>query len=879
MPYHLRGNLHQAVGFITFSLATMALAQPGQVGQSSEWEATGFNNGRRIVRDANGYFHAFWHSQPLLPAAPAGTGCDIYYAYTTITAAEPPSMAAQGMWSTPANLTAVLENEDNRYPSVAIEYEIFDGAWSNYNRLHVVWQAIPHGGLRYETMYAALPVANPPASPPPWTTCSNLSQTADTDSLVPAIAINQYGPNATRQHLHVVWQEEDINPGTQQPPAEDGWYSDIAYIRSTNSGAAWTGPAGGWSGHHWDNITQTTTNSQMPSISCILDQHTGTPAQRGRREMGYNTNTVHVAYHEDTGGVGINVFYLKSPNDGLNWMPRVNVSTNYTMLTEEDFNAYPCIAIDMLDHPHIVSMMYEMLRWEPMRTGGAQYLPGISPSQARAFPGPYIGMYGVMVNSCLWAYYDGNAWLTSDPTSDQDNEFPTVALDRWMHVNFNYQDYNSGSTDYEIYRHYNLNSTPPQYPPVAPNYTGWNFPATNDSQDADNDDLFPNLAHKKVAMYQAPSEAAMSGYDEVWTKVIGHGPLSATSSAMSRQIWQDGNMTWDRGYLLYKLIRIIGTNGASIANNEPASAAKGTDFGVAAISAGLTNRLIVTNAGTEALAIFSVVINGAGFAVTNTPGSVEANSASNFLVMFQPAASGTYAGNFQLLNNSTQGAYRVYLAGQGKYAVDATAGVHGAVSPLGRVYLFAGESTSFVVQADSGYYIATLVTNSAEVRGAAGLLATTVHWSNVTAHGSQAAGFGSITVDTAANGTPMPWLRDFYTDEPTLSALGSNALLDTDGDTLLGWQEYGADTDPTNAASVFAVAPVENRTAPYRVITWRASTACQYNVYWQSNLVNAFTNQLLITNLVPVTTGWISRTDAVHGAINPIFYRLGVQRR
>lgn len=43
-------------------LAVTALAQPGTINLTSEWEATAFNNGRRMVRDSNGYFHAFWHS-------------------------------------------------------------------------------------------------------------------------------------------------------------------------------------------------------------------------------------------------------------------------------------------------------------------------------------------------------------------------------------------------------------------------------------------------------------------------------------------------------------------------------------------------------------------------------------------------------------------------------------------------------------------------------------------------------------------------------------------------------------------------------------------------------------------------------------------------
>jgi hypothetical protein len=75
-----------------------ALAQPWIIGVSSEWEATGFNNGVRFVRDSNGYFHAFWHSQADTSARPSGYRGDIFYTYTTRPAAEPPSMAWQNAW-------------------------------------------------------------------------------------------------------------------------------------------------------------------------------------------------------------------------------------------------------------------------------------------------------------------------------------------------------------------------------------------------------------------------------------------------------------------------------------------------------------------------------------------------------------------------------------------------------------------------------------------------------------------------------------------------------------------------------------------------------------------------------------------------------------
>jgi hypothetical protein len=41
--------------------------------EGSEWESTGFNNGRSIVRDGDGYYHAVFHRQPVgQPPTPGG---------------------------------------------------------------------------------------------------------------------------------------------------------------------------------------------------------------------------------------------------------------------------------------------------------------------------------------------------------------------------------------------------------------------------------------------------------------------------------------------------------------------------------------------------------------------------------------------------------------------------------------------------------------------------------------------------------------------------------------------------------------------------------------------------------------------------------------
>jgi hypothetical protein len=510
-------------------------------GESSEWEATAFNNGRRIVRDSNGYFHAFWHSIRNKRIIPNGTGCDIMYSYTLKPAAEPPPMDAQGQWVPPINMTINLNNMDNRYPSVAVEYEIWDNNWSGFNTLHVVWQASVNGpnGPRYDVYYANIPVVNPPVAPLPWGVAINLSNTPLTDSLVPAIAINKYNPNSLNQHLHVVWQEEDINNnnGLLPPPQEDAWFSDIAYIRSVNSGVNWAGPGGGWNGNVWDNLTRTAANSQMPSIACTLDRNTGVPHQVGRSEFGYNSDDVHVTYNEIV-GAGMHVYYLRSLNDGVNWNPRVDV-TLAAGGAAGTMDAYSNIVVDMLDNPHIVFMRNAMAPREPMHTGPNIYRPGVDPTLWWSFPGPDIGMYGVRVNSIVYAYFNGNVW-TPRTWNGPDMEFPTVSLDRWQHATVNWQQY--VNPDYDIMRVTNRNLNAPAFPLLLQNYQGW-AGISNDSNDPNNDDLFPSLAFKKTAMYMSPNEQLTAGFDEIWTKVFGHGRFNAMAP-MAKEVGQKGNMTY-----------------------------------------------------------------------------------------------------------------------------------------------------------------------------------------------------------------------------------------------------------------------------------------------------------------------------------------------
>jgi hypothetical protein len=73
-----------------------------------------------------------------------------------------------------------------------------------------------------------------------------------------------------------------------------------------------------------------------------------------------------------------------------------------------------------------------------------------------------------------------------------------------------------------------------------------------ESLDPGRDDLFPNLAFKKVAMYYKgvppeaiPAPPTGAGYDEVWTKTPGLGVGDCIVPAVPREVWQDGIMVWD----------------------------------------------------------------------------------------------------------------------------------------------------------------------------------------------------------------------------------------------------------------------------------------------------------------------------------------------
>jgi len=517
---HLKTVLLVTAMIIAFAMD--AFPQLTVIGQSSEWEATAFNNGRRVVRDCSmagtGYYHYVWHSRNNPARPPIGRNCDIYYACTD---------EIGNPIIGPVNLTGRFGFEDNRYPSIAIENFALDAAgnWLTFNTLHVVWQCKQAPLANYEIMYGAIPVGNPPAPDPlPAPAASlinvkNLSQTPARDSLVPAVEINRYdllGPGF--QHIHVVWQEENV------AHAVGGFASDIFYTRSIDSGLNFNGPV---SGLLWDNITNSPFHSQMPSIACSIDTFQGFPIVYTGDDCYYRSNNVHVAYNENTLGGGVHVYYLQSPVDGAGWA----LPQDITMVmggVAATCDGYPNISCDMRDNAHIV-FMRNVAPHSPI----AGYQAGRNPALVASFPGPDPGMYnGLLNNIVYWSSNPGAVALPALPVGF-DREFPTVALDRGQNVSINWQECQvfagGGVGDYEVMRDSCFNLIAPTRPVQVPVYGAWAAFPNNDSANAINEDLFPNLAHKKESMYLI-SVPPFPGFTEIWNKVFGLGSGACTAA-------------------------------------------------------------------------------------------------------------------------------------------------------------------------------------------------------------------------------------------------------------------------------------------------------------------------------------------------------------
>lgn len=133
---------------------------------------------------------------------------------------------------------------------------------------------------------------------------------------------------------------------------------------------------------------------------------------------------------------------------------------------------------------------------------------------------------------------------------------------------------------------------------------------------------------------------------------------------------------------------------------------------------------------------------------------------------------------------------------------------------------------------------------------------------------------GSVDLGAYEYQSPQSLLSYAWAARYGLPTDGSRDLFDADGDGASNWQEWRADTVPTNALSALRVVSVTNGPTGSSV-TWQSVATRNYWIERSTNLLAATPFRVLATNLVGLA-GTMTYTDTNTAGVAPRFYRVGV---
>ena len=155
------------------------------------------------------------------------------------------------------------------------------------------------------------------------------------------------------------------------------------------------------------------------------------------------------------------------------------------------------------------------------------------------------------------------------------------------------------------------------------------------------------------------------------------------------------------------------------------------------------------------------------------------------------------------------------------YWLDTEAGAHGSVN-VADAWQPAGATTQITAAADAYYHFTDWTGSVAETNNPLDLL--------LDAPKAIQANFAETL---AASNVPQWWLAQYgWTND--FDAVATN---DAEPDGFFTWQEFVADTDPTNAAAYPQMTYIETWQTNAPILTWPASTGRLYEIHWCDDLV------------------------------------------
>jgi len=201
------------------------------------------------------------------------------------------------------------------------------------------------------------------------------------------------------------------------------------------------------------------------------------------------------------------------------------------------------------------------------------------------------------------------------------------------------------------------------------------------------------------------------------------------------------------------------------------------------------------------------------------------------------------------------------------HGIDASADAHGWISPSGVVAVIHGGSANFDMGAETYYHISNVFVDTVPVGE------------------TNSYGFADVTSDhtialftgenLACRGTPEWWLALHRLTNATTDFCAAETN-DTDGDVMPAWQEWVADTIPTNADSVLSFVNI-NRANDDVKLEWKGGTSAWQSLQIRCDLVATTEQWLAVFTNEPPTSG---STNYLHeGVTNRVtIYRLRAWR-